>query len=202
MRKILLYLVHPAYERSRANRALVDAVRDLPHVTLHDLYEEYPDFLIDVEREQDLLRAHDVCVFQHPLFWYSSPALLKEWQDLVLQYGFAYGTEGRELAGKAWLTATTAGGDRAAYCAEGQNRFSVRTLLAPFEQTARLCLMRFLTPFVVFSSTKLDAGEPCRAIASVYRELLKRLGDESAPLESFERNDVLDAREVAEERAR
>ena len=60
-------------------------------VRLHDLYEAYPDFLIDVEAEQALLLEHDVIVFQHPVYWYSSPAILKEWQDLVLEHGFAYG---------------------------------------------------------------------------------------------------------------
>jgi glutathione-regulated potassium-efflux system ancillary protein KefG len=67
LRKILVLFAHPAYHRSHANLRLVEAVRDLPDVTLHDLYEEYPDFNIDVRREQDALLAHDIVVFQHPL---------------------------------------------------------------------------------------------------------------------------------------
>ena len=51
-------------------------------VTFVDLYAEYPRFEIDVDREQARLLAHDVIVFQNPLFWYSTPAILKEWQDL------------------------------------------------------------------------------------------------------------------------
>ena len=43
-------------------------------VTLKDLYAEYPDFHIDVDREQADLLAHDVLVFLHPLYWYSTPA--------------------------------------------------------------------------------------------------------------------------------
>ena len=39
-------------------------------------------------------------VFQHPVYWYSSPAILKEYQDLVLEYGFAYGHDGHALDGK------------------------------------------------------------------------------------------------------
>jgi putative NADPH-quinone reductase len=46
-RKILVLFAHPAYHRSHANLRLVEAVRDLPDITLHDLYEEYPDFNID-----------------------------------------------------------------------------------------------------------------------------------------------------------
>ena len=32
----------PVLERSRVNRTLIDAVRDLPGVTVRDLYEDYP----------------------------------------------------------------------------------------------------------------------------------------------------------------
>jgi len=45
-------------------------------------------------------------VFHHPFYWYSSPAILKEWQDLVLEYGFAYGHEGTALRGKKSLSAS------------------------------------------------------------------------------------------------
>ena len=72
---------------------------------MHDLYEAYPDFDIDVRREQELLAAHEVIVLQHPFYWYSAPALLKEWQDLVLEHGWAYGSGGTALRGKALLSA-------------------------------------------------------------------------------------------------
>ncbi len=101
--RILVLLAHPAHRRSRANAALRDAAKAVEGVTLHDLYEAYPDFLIDVDHEQALLLRHDVIVFQHPVYWYSSPAILKEWQDLVLEHGFAYGRAGTALAGKALL---------------------------------------------------------------------------------------------------
>ena len=88
MSKVLILFAHPALEKSRVNRRLVEAVRDLPDVTIHDLYEEYPDFDIDVPREQTLLMEHDILVLQHPFFWYSTPAMIKEWFDLVLQHGW------------------------------------------------------------------------------------------------------------------
>ena len=67
--RILVLFAHPALEKSRVNRRLVQAVRDLDGVTLHDLYEAYPDLDIDVAREQELLTLHDVIVFQHPFYW-------------------------------------------------------------------------------------------------------------------------------------
>ena len=155
--KVLVLFAHPALQRSRVNRRLVRGVEELDGITFHDLYEAYPLFDIDVAREQGLLSDHDVIVFQHPLYWYSTPAILKEYQDLVLEHGWAYGHEGRALHGKTLLNVITAGGSEEAYCAEGRNRFTVRQLLAPLEQTAHLCGMRYLAPFVVHGTHSLDA---------------------------------------------
>ena len=33
-------------------------------MTFNDLYEAYPDFDVDVKREQELLAAHEIVVFQ------------------------------------------------------------------------------------------------------------------------------------------
>ena len=80
---VLVLFAHPALETSRINRRLAEAPQSLEGVTLRDLYEVYPDFDVDVEAEQASLLEHDVVVFQHPLYWYSAPPLLKQWQDLV-----------------------------------------------------------------------------------------------------------------------
>ncbi len=86
---LLVLFAHPAFHKSRVNRVLTRFVKETEGVTFHDLYEAYPDFHIDVAREQALLVRHDVIVFHHPFFWYSTPAILKEWQDLVLEHGWA-----------------------------------------------------------------------------------------------------------------
>ena len=119
-KRILVLFAHPALQKSRVNRHLARAVADQEGVTFHDLYECYPDFDIDVRREQDLLLTHDVFVFQHPFYWYSTPAILKEWQDLVLEHGWAYGAGGKALHGKTLLSrAIDRRRQREAYCAEG-----------------------------------------------------------------------------------
>ena len=86
MRKVLINFAHPARKRSKINSALRAALEGLDDVTINDLYANYPDFLIDVEREQSLCEDHDVIIFQHPFYWYSTPAIMKEWLDLVLQH--------------------------------------------------------------------------------------------------------------------
>jgi len=180
---ILVLLAHPAIRRSRVNRRLADAVRDLDGITVHDLYEAYPDFDIDVRRERRLVEAHDVIVFQHPFYWYSTPAMLKEWQDLVLEHGWAYGREGRALRGKVLLTATTTGGGEPSYTSAGGARIGVRELLAPIEQTARLCGMAYPPPFVVHGTHLLEPAEIQRQ-ARDYRRLLEAFRDGTVDLEA------------------
>ncbi len=150
--KILILFAHPAPRRSESNVALARAANALPYVTLVDLYGRYPTFDIDVDHEQAQLLAHDIIIFQHPLYWYSTPAILKEWQDLVLEYGFAYGSGGTALQDKVLFSALTGGGPASAYSGEGDSRFTIRQLLAPLEQTARLCGMRYLPPFALFGA--------------------------------------------------
>ncbi|MGB5295988.1 MAG: NAD(P)H-dependent oxidoreductase [Thermoanaerobaculia bacterium] len=174
MHRILVLFAHPALEKSRANRSLIAAVRDLPGVTFHDLYETYPEFDIDVRREQSLLVEHDVIVLQHPFFWYSTPALLKEWQDLVLEHGWAYGSEGKMLEGKRALSVVTTGGREPAYEPDGHNRFTMRQFLAPIEQTFRLCGVEYLPPFVVHGTHGMTSEE-IRSHADDYRRLLEAL---------------------------
>lgn len=174
---ILILFAHPALEKSRVNRVLIQAVQNLESVTIHDLYEAYPNFHIQVKVEQDLLRAHDIIVFHHPFYWYSSPALLKEWQDLVLEYGFAYGHGGTALQGKKFLSAITTGGGEQSYSREGYNRFTLRELLTPFEQTARLCGMDYLPPFVVQGTHQLRERHQIDKHAAEYRAVILALRD-------------------------
>jgi glutathione-regulated potassium-efflux system ancillary protein KefG len=173
---VLVLFAHPAFHRSRVQRVLRQAAHAVSGVTVHDVYEAYPDFDIDVAREQALLQAHDVIVWQHPLFWYSTPAIVKQWQDLVLTHGWAYGREGTALHGKWWMHAVSAGGGAAAYTPTGRNRHTVDDLFAPLAQTARLCGMTWLPPFVVYG-THVLADDALAAHAAAYGTLLEGLRD-------------------------
>jgi glutathione-regulated potassium-efflux system ancillary protein KefG len=181
--RVLILFAHPALEKSRVHRQLARAVSTLAGVTFHDLYEAYPHFDVDVHREQALLVSHDVVVLQHPFFWYSTPALLKQWQDLVLEHGWAYGTGGTALRGKRLLSAISTGGRESAYSPDGLNRFTVRELLAPIEQTARLCGLDVLPPFVVHGTHRMSEGE-IEGAAADYRRLIEALRDDRVDIEA------------------
>lgn len=191
--KVLVLLAHPAFERSQVNRRLAEAARQVPGVTVHDLYEAYPDLHLDVAREQELLLGHDVVIFQHPFFWYSTPSLLKEWQDLVLEHGWAYGTGGAALAGKVTFNAISAGGPETSYRKDGYNRFTIRELLSPYEATANLCRMRYLAPFVVHGVLRAANADKLVDHARDYRRLLEALVAGRVDLDAAARAERLNA---------
>ena len=112
---------------------MLRAIEGLDGVTIVDLYAEYPDFAIDVAREQQRLLAHDVIVLQHPFYWYSSPAIIKEWQDLVLENGWAYGPGGTQARRALPDVAISTGGSEAAYHHEGRNRFEIDRAAEPLQ---------------------------------------------------------------------
>jgi glutathione-regulated potassium-efflux system ancillary protein KefG len=184
-KRVLIQFAHPALQKSRINRKLIAAVRTLENVTINDLYEEYPDFFVDVNREQHLLLSHDIIVFQHPFYWYSCPALVKQWEDLVLQYGFAYGAQGTKLNGKWVLTAITAGGPASAYQRNGYNYYTIRELLTPFEQTVRLCGMVYLPPLVMSGTLAIKDEAAIAGLATLYRRAVESLRDERFDASAF-----------------
>lgn len=205
MRRILVLFAHPVLERSRVNRRLVDAIRDLDGVLVHDLYEEYPTLAINVKREQKLLLEHDVIVFQHPFYWYSAPAIMKEWQDLVLEHGWAYGAGGTHLRGKLTFNVISTGGPATAYQRGGYNRFSLRELMTPWDQTAHLCGMRFLAPFAVHAALRVRSEDDVAPSCAGYVRLIEALRDERIDVDAaaaaqnlaVELDRVLAPREVA-----
>lgn len=150
--KILNLVFHPNLSESRVNRTWKQQLEDSGKVTTsRDLYREYPDFQIDVEREQKLLLEHDRIVFQFPLYWYSVPPLLKKWLDDVLTYNFAYGSKGDKLKGKDMQLIVSVGGHKKFY--SGFDIFStIPDLLKPFQLTAYLTQMNYLQPEWMYRS--------------------------------------------------
>ncbi|MFI0775113.1 NAD(P)H-dependent oxidoreductase [Streptomyces sp. NPDC021212] len=176
--RTLVVLAHPDLAASRVNAALAETARPVDGVTLHDLYAAYPDLRIDVEREQRLLLEHDRIVLQFPFYWYSAPPLLKKWLDEVFLRGFAYGSQGTALRGKALLVATTAGATEEMYRPEGVKRFPVVDLLKPFDATANITGMHYEEPFVVHGTHGLDD-----AALAAYQERYRALLASGAPRE-------------------
>jgi len=178
MAQLLVYYAHPGHKHSRANKAMVAEATKVSGITFVDLYAEYPRFEIEIDREQQRLLDHDVILFQYPLFWYSTPSLIKEWEDLVLEHGFAYGSGGDKLAGKRLMAAVTAAGPEDAYTEQGYQHYPIRTFLTPFERTARLCHMDFLAPYVLYGSLRAPDDGRLQPHVNGYRMLLEAIRDD------------------------
>ncbi len=183
MKKILILFAHPRYEKSRANRALLGGLRDQPSITVHDLYENYPDFNIDVAREQALLLAHQIIVWHNPFYLYGAPAMIKQWVDLVLEHGWAHGEGANNLENKQIFSTITSGGTRTSYSHGGFNRYTIPELLRPLEQVSNLCRMTWLPPFSV-QGTYLLTDSMLADYANQYRQVLLKLA-QSPPLEAI-----------------
>lgn len=183
--KILILFAHPLFEKSQVNKILVENIPNSSNITFHDLYEEYPEFDVDIKKEQNLLLAHDIIIWHHPMYWYNCPPLLKQWIDLVLEFGWAYGKEGNNLKNKTVFQVITTGGSEKNYCATGKDRFSITQLLEPFNQTAKVCKMNYLPPFVVHGTHKILSEEIIKK-AELYNFLLTFIGNNKLKSESFD----------------
>jgi glutathione-regulated potassium-efflux system ancillary protein KefG len=184
-KKILILFAHPLFEKSQVNKILVENIPNSSNITFHDLYEEYPEFDVDIKKEQKLLLAHDIIIWHHPMYWYNCPPLLKQWIDLVLEFGWAYGKQGNNLKNKTVFQVITTGGSEKNYCATGKDRFSIPQLLAPFNQTAKVCKMNYLPPFVVHGTHKILNEEIIKK-AELYNFLLTFIGNNELKSESFD----------------
>ncbi|MGG4217960.1 NAD(P)H-dependent oxidoreductase [Paenibacillus jamilae] len=151
----LVIVVHPDLAESRINKRWMQELKKQSSVTVHNLYEVYPDEQINVANEQKLLEQHDRIVLQFPFYWYSSPPLLKKWLDKVLTYGWAYGSEGDKLQGKELLIALSAASVEENYQRDGRNRYTIEELLRPFESTSLMIGVKLLPYFVQYGAGAL-----------------------------------------------
>ncbi len=192
-KKVLVLFAHPAQDQSEVNTPMFREALRLKHdnISCVDLYAEYPTHNIDIAVEQQRLLEHDVVIFLFPFYWYSTPAILKDWMDLVLEYNFAYGKEGTALQGKYLLPVLSAGGGEQAYQQDGYNHFTLRELLRPLEQTALMCKMRFLAPFAIFGSRTAAEEQRVNQHIDQFRALLSSLATGRFDFEKAQSADLL-----------
>ena len=196
MANLLVYYAHPGHKHSLANKAMMTAAKKVAGITFVDLYAEYPRFEIDIDLEQQRLLDHDVIVLQFPMFWYSTPSLVKEWLDVVLEYGFAYGADGDKLSGKCMILAVTAAAQKDVHIKAGYKNFPIRTILTPLEQTAKLCRMTFLAPYVLYGSLQESQDDLLATHAEGYRQLLEAIRDDRYDLQSAAHGEVVSGRDL------
>jgi len=149
MKKTLIIVAHPSIKQSVINKRWIDELKLYPEqFTVHELYSAYVDEQINVEKEQDLIEAHDNLVLQFPFYWFSSPPLLKKWLDEVFTYGWAYGSKGKKLAGKKIALAISLGSKEEEY----QEPLTLANLVRPFEATIHYVNANYQGTFALYGA--------------------------------------------------
>lgn len=182
MADTLILLFHPEYDKSHANRAMVDATSAVAGVEVVNMAVLYPNLRdLDVDREVGRLLAVDRLVLQFPVHWYCAPPLAMQWQNTVLTRMFYVNPkdEGERLRGLPFMVAATAGNVPEAYRADGANGFPLADLLHPFTATAKRCAFNWCEPFLTYRANKLDEGER-RSLGERYAERLRGWTDTAA----------------------
>lgn len=103
---------------------------------------------INIKLEQRLLLENDHIIFQFPLYWYSAPAEMKRWIDLVLDGDFAF-SGNNLLEGKELGVVVSTGIAEKQFQAGGKENFSISEMLRPFEMMANKLKMKYLRPIVI-----------------------------------------------------
>lgn len=154
----LIILAHPCFNRSVANKTIIEVLSShMPEIEIRNIHELYPDYRVTAGAEQEALLRHQTIVFQYPFYWYTMPAILKLWFDVVFEYQFAYGCKGDKLKGKNFIPSFTVGSSRESYTALGFQHFRVEDFCKTLEQTAYHAQMKYIDP-VYFFDNSLTAG--------------------------------------------
>ena len=170
--KTSIFIFHPNLkEGSKVNKALADAA-EAAGLEVRDMYALYPDFQVNTKEEQALLEGTDRIILQFPMYWYSTPALLQQWLDTILEYGWAYGSEGNALRGKEIFLAVTQGAAAEDYTPEGRFHVTNEELLKPLETIRYHTGLDFKKPFIISGTLNLSDQELTQAVQA-YVERLK-----------------------------
>ena len=168
--KTLVLLFHPDFKTSKVNQKMYDTINGMKDVTVRNMYELYPNFKIDVKKEQKYMEDADRIILQFPIRWYSSPALLKQWEDDIFEAGWAY-MGGHALDDKEFTVAVSFGAG--GYEHGGYSHYTPHEILRPFQATAYRIGMKFIKPFVLTNVMRMKEEELNNQI-SQYRNFVSQ----------------------------
>lgn len=143
--KTLIIVSHPEIENSQTQQFLYQGSK-LDNVTWHHV-EEINE--INIKQEQQLLTDADRIIFQFPLYWYSAPSGLKNWEDTVLTRNFIYGDKIFPLEDKEFGLVVTTGLPLKDYQKGAAENYSLDELMTPFRAIADKAKMKILPIFTV-----------------------------------------------------
>lgn len=163
--KTLVIIAHPKFTASTTQQLFKASVANDANVIWHRLTET-----INPDKEQALLLQANRIIFQFPLYWYSAPALLKHWQDMVLTTKFTTGAT-YSLAGKELGLVVSTGAAKKEFQAGASEQFTMSELMRPYEALAHKTKMKYLVPLIVYQFPYLTKLEQQRLFVT-YQQYL------------------------------
>lgn len=137
----------------------------------------------DIQQELNKLLWADLLILNFPVYWFSTPAILKGWIDRVLVSGICYGGkrfyDQGGLSGKKALVAVTLGG-REHMFGEGAIHGPLEDMLRPLLRgTLAYVGLDVLTPFVGWHIPYISADNRQDILLS-YRQRLENIETDEA----------------------
>ncbi len=155
-RQVLILFAHPNSSCSIINLPMFKSLHALDNVTAVDLYADYPDFNISIEQELKRLSEHDIVIFQFPLCWFSTPAILKEWQDAVLIPNHNNASHHTDFSKIDFFCAITVDAQRYLTDRDYVNELKLDQILTPLKLMSKCIGLRYLPPYVLEYGNLLD----------------------------------------------
>jgi len=138
-------------------------------------------FATDIEGEIRKIEWCDLMLWQHPLWWFGLPAILKGWVDRVFAMGRTYGGgrlyENGVFKGKRAMLSLTTGGPAEAYAKGGFNG-DIHAVLRPVHRgILQFTGFNVLAPHIIFAPVRLRDDQR-RDILEGYARRLRQIEKE------------------------
>lgn len=164
----LFVVGNPYAAKSTFIDSLLPAIQDAGWSHL-ELSQAAHEGVFNVFAHQSMVESADVITLHFPLYWYSAPALVKQWLDELLTPGWAFPAEQSKLKGKKLVISVTTGAPLSSYSQDGSNGITLNEVLVPFERTAHYCGMQW--GGVVATQWPLGPSESSEANAAIKQHI-------------------------------
>lgn len=158
-KNVLVLLSHPYLQSSNVHRNLSARLAKIEGVTLRHI-DELPrvNGHFDAKTEQPFWDKAQTIILEFPMYWYHSPASLKQYLDDVLTEDWAY-QNAYALKGKKLIVLTTTGGIESEYAASGEHGYALSDVLTPYKSTASFTKMKYEPELVIYAANFLSEAE-------------------------------------------
>jgi len=133
--------------KTQVNTEYFSYLKEQMHAFLNDSFSD------EIKAEMDDVLWADMLVFNFPLWWSTTPAILKGWLDKVLAIGFSYHPRDKHyetgiLKGKKAFCCVTCGGSEEAYSKSGEHGDILDILHHLNHGTLNYCGISVYPPFL------------------------------------------------------